>query len=85
MQNNHQSETRQDNRQWDRHQDNNADVISTEKQPNFIISETAVEAAPLKMPATDAGETSGTHNLRPRPTSPEDSMYIAAGRESLKQ
>ena len=31
---------------------------------------------PLKMPATDAGETSGTHNLRPRTTSPEDTMYI---------
>ena len=31
---------------------------------------------PLKMPATDTGEKSGTHNLRPRPTSPEDTMYI---------
>ena len=28
------------------------------------------------MPATDAGETSGTHNLRPRPTSPDNTMYI---------
>ena len=33
---------------------------------------------PLKIPATDAGETSGIFNLRPRPTSPED-----AGRENL--
>jgi len=37
------------------------------------------------MPATDADETSGTHNLRPRPTSLEDTMYIDAGRESLNQ
>jgi hypothetical protein len=37
------------------------------------------------MPATDAGETSGTYNLRPRPTSPEDTIYIDAGRESLNQ
>ena len=28
------------------------------------------------MPATDAGETSGIHNLRPRPTSLEDTIYI---------
>ena len=46
---------------------------------------TAVEAAPLKMAATDVGKTSGTHNLRPRPTSPEDTLYIDAGRESLNQ
>ena len=37
------------------------------------------------MPATVAGKTSGTRNLRPRPTSPEDTMYIDAGRESLNQ
>ena len=35
------------------------------------------------MPTTDAVETSGTHNLRPRPTSPEDTIYIDTGRESL--
>jgi hypothetical protein len=57
----------------------------TRKKPTFITSETAVEAAPLKMPGTDAGETSGTHNLRLRPASPEDTMYINAGRESLNQ
>ena len=42
----------------------------------YMVSSGLVEAAPLKMPATDAGETSGTHDLRPRPTSPEDTMYI---------
>ena len=36
-------------------------------------------------PASDAGETSGNHSLRPRPTSPEDTMYIDAGRESFNQ
>ena len=36
------------------------------------------------MPATDAGKTSGIHNLRPQPTSPEDTMYIDAGLESFK-
>ena len=51
----------------------------------LFTSETAVEAAPLKMTATYAGETSGTHNLRPRLTSSEDTMYIDAGRESLNQ
>ena len=39
----------------------------------------------LKMPATDAGETSGICNLRPWPTSPEDTIYIDAGSESLNQ
>ena len=34
-----------------------------------------LEQPPLKMPATDGGKTPGTHNLRPRPTSPEDTMY----------
>ena len=28
-----------------------------------------------KMPATDAGKTSGICNLRPWPTSPEDTIY----------
>ena len=37
------------------------------------------------MPATDVGETSGSHNLKPWPTSPEDTMYIDAGLESLNQ
>ena len=37
------------------------------------------------MPATDASETSGIRNLRPRPISPEDTMYIDACRESLNQ
>jgi hypothetical protein len=37
------------------------------------------------MPATDAGETSGICNLRPQPISPEDTIYIDACRESLKQ
>ena len=37
------------------------------------------------MPARNAGETSGTRNLRARPTSLEDTMYIDAGRESLNQ
>ena len=49
----------------------------------FWTSETAVEAAPLKTPAIDAGETSGIHNMRSRPTSPEETMYIDAGRENL--
>ena len=40
--------------------------------------------ASSEVAATDAGETSGTCNLRPRPTSPEDT-YIDAGRESLNQ
>ena len=40
---------------------------------------------PLKMPATDAGETSRTRNPRPRPSSPEDTIYIDAGREGLNQ
>ena len=35
------------------------------------------------MPATDAGETSGICNLRPRPTNPEDTTYIDATHESL--
>ena len=30
---------------------------------------------PPKMPATAAGETSEIRNLRPRPTSPEDTIY----------
>ena len=30
----------------------------------------------LKMAATDAGDKLGIHNLRPRPTSPEDTIYI---------
>ena len=33
------------------------------------------------MPATDAGETSGIRNLRPWPTSLEDTLYIDASRE----
>ena len=37
------------------------------------------------MLATDAGETTGTHNLRPQPTSPEDNVCIDAGHESLNQ
>ena len=45
---------------------------------HLSVWEMSSETAPLKMPATDAGETSGTHNL-----SPEETMYIDAGRESL--
>ena len=40
---------------------------------------------PLKMPATDAGETSGIYSLRSRPTSLEDTLHVDAGRESLNQ
>ena len=40
---------------------------------------------PLKMPDKDAGDTSGIHNLRPQPTSREDTIYIDAGHESLNQ
>ena len=50
-----------------------------------IALEARVEQPPLKMPATDAGETPGICNLRPRPTSPEDTIYIDARLESLDQ
>jgi len=40
---------------------------------------------PPKMPATEAGETSGIYNLRPQPNNPEDTIYIDAGLESLNQ
>jgi hypothetical protein len=40
---------------------------------------------PDVLPATDACETSGIRNLRPRPTCPEDSIYIDVGRESFNQ
>ena len=41
--------------------------------------------ASSEVATTDAGETSGTHNLRPWPNSPEDTMYIDASRENLNQ
>ena len=39
----------------------------------------------LKIPTIDAGEISGIRNLRLRPISLEDTIYIDAGRESLSQ
>ena len=47
------------------------DIIGTETA-NLQHFGATVEAAPLKIPVTDAGETSGICNLRPRPISLED-------------
>ena len=40
---------------------------------------------PEVFPASVASETSGIRNLRPHPTSLEDTIHIDAGRESLNQ
>ena len=40
------------------------------------ISELVASTAASEVPATDPGETSGIYTLRPRPTSPEDTIYI---------
>jgi hypothetical protein len=53
-------------------------------QPSSLQKQ-QLKQPPLKMPAKDAGETSGTHDLRQQPISPEDTMYIDTGRESLNQ
>ena len=40
-----------------------------------VVSETTVEAATSEDACHRCSETSGTHNLRTLPTSPEDTMY----------
>ena len=62
--------------------------LSSQYIYSISISRTSVasvEAEPLKMPATDAGETLGICSLRPWPTRYEDTIYIDSGHESLNQ
>ena len=49
--------------------------------PAVVSSRRLIGSCPawaLKMPATVAGETSGICNLRPRPTSLEDTIYYVS-------
>ena len=43
--------------------------------PDVALQKQQLKQPPLKMPATDACETSGIFNLRPWPTSPKDTTY----------
>ena len=60
-------------------------IFSEVMKVGFLLRTYSAGDLPAAVLATDVGETSGPHNLRPRPTSPEDTMYIDSGRESLNQ